>query len=46
MIDIQGKLWLAPLAGVTDNIYRTICKKWGAANQLFTAPYNSTRNNY
>ena len=30
MIDISNQLWLAPLAGVTDNIYRRICKKWGA----------------
>lgn len=30
MIDLQNKLWLAPLAGITDNAYRTICKRWGA----------------
>lgn len=26
----QGKLWLAPLAGYTDQAFRTICKTWGA----------------
>jgi len=26
----KGLLWLAPLAGLTDSSFRTICKKWGA----------------
>ena len=26
----KGLLWLAPLAGLTDFAFRTICKRWGA----------------
>ncbi|MDP8320758.1 MAG: tRNA dihydrouridine synthase DusB [Candidatus Stygibacter australis] len=30
ILDTKGLLWLAPLAGLTDSPFRTICKKWGA----------------
>lgn len=26
----KGLLWLAPLAGLTDSAFRTVCKNWGA----------------
>ena len=30
-VNIDGQVWLAPMAGVTDSIYRGICRHFGAA---------------
>ncbi len=30
-VNIDGQVWLAPMAGVTDSIYRSICRHFGAA---------------
>ena len=31
---IENKIWVAPMAGVTDRPFRTLCKKLGAGHAV------------
>ena len=39
---IKSKVMLSPLAGVTDNIFRRLVRKWAPNSLLFTEMINAT----
>jgi len=39
---IPSKVMLSPLAGVTDNIFRRLVRKWAPNSLLFTEMINAT----
>ena len=39
---IESKVMLSPLAGVTDNIFRRLVRKWAPNSLLFTEMINAT----
>ena len=39
---ITSKVMLSPLAGVTDNIFRGLVRKWAQNSLLFTEMINAT----
>ncbi len=39
---INSKVMLSPLAGVTDNIFRRLVRKWAPNSLLFTEMINAT----
>ena len=39
---ITSKVMLSPLAGVTDNIFRRLVRKWAPNSLLFTEMINAT----
>ena len=39
---INSKVMLSPLAGVTDNIFRRLVRKWAPKSLLFTEMINAT----
>ena len=39
---IKSKVMLSPLAGVTDNIFRKIVRKWAPDSLLFTEMINAS----
>jgi len=39
---IRSKVMLSPLAGVTDNIFRRLVRKWAPNSLLFTEMINAT----
>ena len=39
---IRSKVMLSPLAGVTDNIFRSFVRKWAPNSLLFTEMINAT----
>ena len=41
--EIQSKVLLSPLSGITDKIYRKIVRKWAPNSLLFTEMINATR---
>ena len=39
---IKSKVMLSPLAGVTDNVFRKIVRKWAPDSLLFTEMINAS----